>query len=215
MLKNTIIATALLWLSVPCFSQYGPGGILSTSENRFWFDSSSLNNVLDDGDEVSTWNNAGGNALNAYEVGGRRPEFTMDEDFILNGFAGIYFDGSDDQLKIDNNSDINTYSSSDPVAQRSFTLVFNVGEEVEERQVIYEEGGKGRGINVFIEDEEIHIGAYNLISDGAGAPWDYQYISGEIEEEETYVLTLVLNENILSHSAIEGCCVSLSHKSKV
>ncbi|MGB1032265.1 MAG: hypothetical protein ACPGWM_06610, partial [Flavobacteriales bacterium] len=187
----------LSFLLFPLFSytQQGPAGVLDNTANRFWFSAESLSNELDDGDHVNTWSNLGGNGLFAYEYGGRRPEYTDDDDFILNGIGGVLFDGAEDQLKINNNSDINSYSSSSPISEITYSIVFTAPEDVSERQVIYEEGGDTRGVNIFIEDEELIVGAYNLASDGTGAPWDYQYLTAEIEEEESYIITVVFNGN--------------------
>lgn len=72
---------------------------------------------------------------------------------------GAAFDGKDDVLTIADAPDLNLADAS---AARTLSLVFTAGADITTRQVLYEEGGSVRGLNLFIENGQALVGGYNL-----------------------------------------------------
>jgi hypothetical protein len=73
----------------------------------------------------------------------------------------IKFNGSDDLMMTADHPDINTSVTE----QRTFAIRFKTGPEVSSRQVIYEEGGMLRGLNVYIFDSKVYCGFWNRVDD--------------------------------------------------
>lgn len=170
--RTALVALACLYFGC-LFAQTGPAGVKDNTENRLWYKAEQLA-ILPANSALSSWENQGGNAsLNAFESGNKRASIVANTT-NFNGFQSVVFDGSNDLLLINNSSDINTHSGH--LSEKSYALVFRTGNDVNTRQVIYEEGGNVRGVNVFIENGRVYFGAYNLPNDGAGnsdMPIDY------------------------------------------
>jgi hypothetical protein len=201
----TYTRTALVVLACLCFgeilAQTGPAGVRNNSENRLWYKAEQLA-ILPANSALSSWGNQGGNSsLNAFESGNRRPNIVANSS-NFNGFRSVSFDGSNDLLRINNSSDINTHSGH--LSEKSYALVFRSGSDVTTRQVIYEEGGNVRGVNVFIENGTLYFGAYNLPNDGAGAPWPFQSVSAPIAPNTNYIFTGIMAGNSSETGTLEA-----------
>ncbi|OEK02574.1 hypothetical protein BFP97_14040 [Roseivirga sp. 4D4] len=78
---------------------------------------------------------------------------------------------------------------------KKFTIAFKTGDITPTtKQVIYEQGGATRGLNVYIESSTLHISGWNQASDGTGAPWNTAGAittvnTTSIASNTTYVLT--------------------------
>ena len=75
--------------------------------------------------------------------------------------TGVYgraylFDGVDDIIEIPDNNQINLTQTS----RRSYSLNFNAS-NVNNRQIIYEEGGVNNGYNIYILGGKLYFGAYS------------------------------------------------------
>jgi hypothetical protein len=74
----------------------------------------------------------------------------------------LELNGKRDRVEINNTVDINTGSA---VRQRSIAFWFRAhtrsDKEKEPRQVLYEEGGPGSGLNVYLDGPVLHAGAWN------------------------------------------------------
>ena len=70
----------------------------------------------------------------------------------------ITFDG-DDKITMRNSAAINTQTHQ----QRTVAFRFRMAEpgSVGDRQVLYEEGGKGRGLNAYVEGDKLYVGGWN------------------------------------------------------
>ena len=69
----------------------------------------------------------------------------------------LVLDGVNDYVLIPNSNDINTTIVDDRTIAIDFTPT-----DVTSRQVVYEEGGGLRGINVYIDGGSLYVGAYNF-----------------------------------------------------
>lgn len=166
----------------------GPGGIGDGTINRFWFNIESLDQT--DNTRVNAWTNDGGATQNfTQSTANNQPTYRVN---LQNGFSGLTFDGVNDYLVLANNNDINTGG---PFSTRTFFVVFNTGTDITTRQVIYEEGGTGRGLNIYISAGSIYVGGWNLNTDGSDAPWGFSGTSSVIAANTTYVVTFEFNGN--------------------
>ena len=174
---------------------FGPGGIGDNTVNRFWFDASDIaqaNNTV-----VATWANKGGNSEGLNQSSSTsRPLFQTNQ---ANGFPLVKFDGSNDLLDLNNNSDLNTVG---PLASRSSCDNVQDGGNVTNRQVIYEEGGAVRGLNAYIYNGDLYIGGFNLNADGL-TPWGFAYLNTPVATGTDYILTYLYKGNSCGTGTIE------------
>jgi len=98
----------------------------------------------------------------------------------------VTFDGQDDYIEVNDSSDINLEIQS----QRTITAWFNVDNKTlflpnaadERKQVIYEEGGPLRGLNIYIENGSLYVGSW----DQGRNNWDGTYLSTDAFESNTW-----------------------------
>ncbi|MFT6871432.1 MAG: hypothetical protein ACJAVN_000430 [Roseivirga sp.] len=60
----------------------------------------------------------------------------------------------------------------DESISKKFTIAFRTGDDIATKQVIYEQGGATRGLNLYIQSGFLHLSAWNQATDGTGAPWN-------------------------------------------
>ena len=112
------------------------------------------------------------------------------------------FDGEDAFVHIPDHMDINVTNG--PWLTRSWSLWFNADDvNTDEVQMLYEEGGTLRGVNLYIRDGELFLGAWNnATDDGVTAPWisgeddppgGNLFLSTPIESGVTYHTALVMD----------------------
>ncbi len=189
MLKLLVAAIFYIFISYS-YAQEGPGGVDGDATNRYWYDASTLSVV--DGSSVSTWQNLGGNGTAAVQnTGSRQPTFQSDPASLINGHPVIRFDGNNDFFSIPNSNDINLAATHN----RTYWFVFRTGADVTSRQVLYEEGGTVRGLNAYIFNGNVYVGAWNFNNDGAGAPWGFSHVNTGILANTTYVFGFVMQGN--------------------
>lgn len=170
-----------------------------------WLDASDLNSVSDlEGDqpgdanfssEISTWSDvSNSNAIH---------NFTADAlnlpswDFFENA---ISFNGSNQFFATPDHIDINLSI----VEQRTITLAIKTGDEINSRQLIFEEGGTVRGLNIYIEDGDLHCGFWNNTNDGDDTQ-PYIEVSSSLSINTKYVIQYVLNySNFNGANGVDG-----------
>ena len=77
---------------------------------------------------------------------------------------------------------------------KKFSVTFRTDDDITTKQVIFEEGGATRGINLYIQSGVLHLSAWNQAAgDGVGAPWNTGTIStvntSSIAINTTYIVT--------------------------
>lgn len=77
---------------------------------------------------------------------------------------GIRFNGSQELMATADHADINL----SVVGQRTLVMSFKTSDNVSSRQVLFEEGGTVRGLNIYIENNELRCGFWNIRNDGDG-----------------------------------------------
>ena len=141
----------------------GPGGVGEANSNQliYWLRASDISG-LNDGDPLSS--NAGeflpdisANTNDADGSGNNFPTFESDATSAVNGRPVVTFDGTNDELNIDNDNDINI--SSFPA--KTMYVVFRTGSDITNRQVLYEQGGGSNGLMLWIESGSLNAFLYN------------------------------------------------------
>lgn len=110
-----------------------------------------------------------------------------------------FVDGVERGLLIANNSDFNIAAS---YTTKGINIAFRTGNDISTKQQIYEQGSNNRGLNVYIRNNEIYVGAWNITSDGAGSPWGFFSVNTsaltgarEIATDTEYIITLEYSGN--------------------
>jgi len=171
-------------------------GLNLLQELRFAFEANTIDQA--DGTDIATWINEGEN-LNDASTQTNSPSLLMD---VSNGQDFVQFSSANNEsLEIPDNSDIN--QGGEPYIERTYSLVFQTGTNVNQRQVIYEEGGNTRGVVIYILNGELYFGAYNQANDGAGSPWTFRSVITNVNPNTTYVMTNVFNGNDSSTGVIQ------------
>lgn len=198
-MKNLFFFIILIFISNLSLAQdNGPGGVGDDSTNRFWFIADQIDQP--DGSVVTTWQNIGGNSLDASSLS-NNPTLNTNS---LNGQSALQF-SANAGLEIVDNADLN---NGEPYASRTFSIALRTGTDVTARQIIYEEGAGIRGLNMYIFNGELYYGAYNLQDDDGGgpgdaAPWGFSSVNTTIATDTEYIITYVFNGNNTSTGTVE------------
>ncbi len=91
-------------------------------------------------------------------------------------------------LAPNNHADLNLAT----VNQRNLTVVFETGGNTGATQIVYEEGGNVRGMNVYISNNRIYCGFYNLPEDGDGSQ-PFVSVNTPASPNTRYVVTWVFD----------------------
>lgn len=171
----------------------GPGGYKAALAT--WLKANAGVTTATDGSTVTDWQDqwtgnhdaTTGVAAPTYRSTSSRINFNPTVDFTAGSTS----------LTISNNSDFNTIG---PFTRKAINLAFRTSSnEINQRQVIYEQGGLTRGINIYILDGFLHLTAWNRNNDGPGSPWNdvgnVSTRSNEITTNTEYIVTLELDGN--------------------
>ena len=109
----------------------------------------------------------------------------------VDGIAGkaLKFNGEDDGIKIPDSADINTGG---PYTDRTIAAFFNcdnVGID-DRKQVIYEEGGRTRGLVIYVYDGKVYVGGWNR----AEYNWNGEWPSADVKSKRWYHVGLVIRD---------------------
>ena len=144
---------------------------------------------------VAWWELNEGSGLVAADtspVGANHPATLMDDTmWSPYGLGGsLSFDGHGDMLSVPDSASINTTS----VMQRTISLYFAASDVSESapRQVIYEEGGTTRGINVYLDRGQLYVGGWNTPASESG--WEGTFLSaGRVQGGQWHHVAVVLS----------------------
>ena len=207
-LLTRLILVLLLWPGGKAFGQLGPGGVSIETPNsdnptqsdcRLWLDASTLT-TLADGDDVTGWNDISYSAVNdkGFRESGDNflpPYFRDDPSAAINGYPVVTFENGR-MLKVKSSTDLNTEAIT--TYKQTIVFAFRTSENVMSRQVIWEEGGSWRGINIYIYNGELYLGAYdnhwdNDVGSGNVPPFGYNYVKTPIQPNTTYVISHIFD----------------------
>ncbi len=100
----------------------------------------------------------------------------------------IDYSGGNMCLAPSNHADLNLAT----VNQRNLTVVFETSGDISSRQVVYEEGGNVRGMNIYIANNRLHCGFYNTPNDGDGSQ-PFVSVDTIVAPNSRYVVTWVFD----------------------
>lgn len=133
--------------------------------------------TFDDG----TANDTSPQKLNGIVVG--KPE-------SVNGIAkkALKFDGTSDGIKIPDSNRINIGG---PFPKRTVAALFNCDNvNKNQKQVIFEEGGRTRGLVIYVFDGKVYVGGWNR----AEYNWNGEWLSADIKSDRWYHVGLVIRD---------------------
>ncbi len=84
--------------------------------------------------------------------------------------------------------------------EKTLSVSFETGADVQSRQVIYEQGAGGRGLNVFVDGGKVYLAAWNYNEEN----WGYKEISADIDADTAYTATLVMDGAYPANGTLEG-----------
>ena len=89
--------------------------------------------------------------------------------------GAVRFDGDGDRLSVPNSADINQAT----ITSRTVSVWFRVDDASisGRKQVIYEQGGRDRGLNLYVHDGKLFFGGWNTPADESA--WSGTYLSGD------------------------------------
>ncbi len=100
--------------------------------------------------------------------------------------SAIQLNGIDDQVDIADSADINTATHS----ERTISVWFKATDPAKSaKQMIYEEGGGTRGINLYLEAGSLYFGGWNNGENG----WDESYFNVPLTDSDWHLAAIVLN----------------------
>lgn len=158
-----------------------------------WLDAADTNSILDvngkkpgeDGfsNELARWKDISGSSTSHdfTACGAYQPNWDVTE-------KAVRFNGSQHVMATADHADINLSD----ISQRTLSVVIKTDSDTNSRQVVYEEGGTVRGINVYIEEDKLHCGFWNDRDDGDGKQ-SFVSVSETVEENKVYVVNMVFD----------------------
>lgn len=105
------------------------------------------------------------------------------------GQGGHVFDGIDDYMELSSHRRIDRGKRSN---SKTILVAFETSNDIDNRQILFEQGGNGRGLSLYIQDGWLYTGGWNLIDDDNGktTPWGPRCITKSIKENTPYLAAL-------------------------
>ena len=194
-LLKSVFALFLTLISLSLHAQKGPGGVsletLTDSDCKMWCDAEELS--LADGAPVAAWGDISLSAnvnTPTQASTASQPIFRSDLSASINGHPILRFLPAQ-YLQLLTSNDIN---DAGPYVARTTFLAFRTGSDVTTRQMLWEQGGTVRGLNIFIFDGDLYFGGYDITVDGDGTPaWNYTFTRVPVQPSTPYVVTHVFD----------------------
>ena len=189
-------------------NDFTPGGV--NQAFAFWLRADDSTSTTTNGAGLSAWYDKSTNGLDA-TAGGTQPIFNQ---VASNYNPAVHFTATNSELSIPSSSLINLATST----AKSYSIAFKTGNDISTLQMIYEQGGTGRGISLYVENNELHSNMWSSSNDnhdasailantvyvctfiysGSGQYW-HLYINGQLEASDLSMLS-----SFNSHSGAVG-----------
>lgn len=152
--------------------------------------------ILDDASGSSADLNFAGGAANPGRITqnssiittASKPTYTASS---INSKPAVCFNGTSGLLEVPSGA----YNNAGPYTFRAINMVVKTGTNVTNRQVIYEEGGSDKGINLYIFNGKFYAAAWNTTTDvpdpSAELPWSIKYVSETVEINTSYIVSFI------------------------
>lgn len=196
MFSKYAISVYMLLVCFTIYGQRGPGGVSNdvpgNSDCKMWCDAGELS--LADGASVSAWPDISLSANTntpTQATAANQPTYRSDLSAGINGNPILRFLPAQ-YLQLVSSDDIN---NSGPYTERTTFLAFRTGSDITTRQMLWEQGGTIRGLNIYIYNGELYFGGYDLEADvGDGTPsWGYTYTRVPIAAGTPYVVAHIFD----------------------
>ena len=137
---------------------------------------------------ISSWTDQGVGAAHPASQGSANLQPSLAAGAI-NGVNAAYFDGIDDIMSFSDHAEINTGG---PYDDKVLVIVFRSSDNISDKQVIYEQGGSTRGLNMYLMDGQLYFNGWNRANDDSGAttPWNPVFVSSPVTTNTNYVAVL-------------------------
>lgn len=181
-----ILSFVILWQDIILAHALSPVDI---GNKVFYLDAQNIDGNNNSADDPSNWSQVEiiVDNFNSHSwsqiTGAKRPIFTENS---INSYPALNFDGSNDLLEMHDHLDI---GSGTGYSQKSFSLVFQSGNDVTSPQTIYEQGGKEKWFLFHIFGGNLYAGAYNTLDWSSGEQIKILDL-WSITTNTNYVLTL-------------------------
>lgn len=100
----------------------------------------------------------------------------------------LVFNGTNQNLSVTNHADLNTATTD----QRNITVSFETSADTNSFQIIYEEGGAARGMNIYLSGNSLYCGFWNINDDGDGSQ-PFTSVSTPVSTNTIYHVTWVFD----------------------
>ncbi len=148
--------------------------------------------TIDPADIAAVWLFDDGSGDILTDSGGQATDGTIEGATWTTGArgGGLRFDGVDDIVRIPDSDLINVTNG--PWTDRTITAIFkvDVASIADRKQVIFEEGGRTRGIVIYVHGGNVYVGAWNR----AEYNWDGAWPSVPIQSDVWYHVGLVIRD---------------------
>jgi len=141
------------------------------------------------GVDVSEWQDQANNNDAKQDTADDRPIWLWS---AINAQPAVDFYGTGEHLDVADSKDINTGG---PYSAKTLVVVFKTSSDIASRQIIWEQGGGTRGLNIYLEDNKLYINGWNL---GESEPqWGPTGtgLNTPVLSHTAYVATLVMNSS--------------------
>jgi hypothetical protein len=117
-----------------------------------------------------------------------------------NNNPAVTFNGATQFMATADHVDINLGTTD----QRTITMAFQTGSDVASTQVLFEEGGTVRGLNIYIDNGSLYCGFWNDTNDGDQTQ-PFISSSGTIAADTKYTVSLILDySNYNGPNGVDG-----------
>jgi hypothetical protein len=124
----------------------------------------------------------------------------------INMQPAVAFDGTGQHLDVGDSDDINTGG---PYSAKTLVVVFKTSSDITSRQVIWEQGGGVRGLNIYLDAGSLYINGWNT---GEDEPqWGPTGLNTPVLRDHPYVATLVMDAGSgLFEGFVNGSSIGVS-----
>lgn len=116
--------------------------------------------------------------------------------FVSGGLHGnaVEFDGASAVIDLDDSGDLNTYSGNKSERTINFAFKIDSDNDLSGRQILYEEGGGGKGYNIYIDEGTLYVGAWANVNGWDNGTFLAKEISS-LSNTDWHHVSLVLDAN--------------------
>ena len=108
---------------------------------------------------------------------------------------GLLLEDIADQKEIADSDLVNTISTS----TKTHSIAFETGSDINSTQIIYEQGGGSRGLNMFVENGKLHAAVWNKAEEN----WGYKELDVSVATNTKYTATLVMDGALPSNGTAD------------